>query len=246
MKILAANWKMFKTREECRQFFKNVTLNHKKNVRVIIATSPTLLETAAPLAQEKNISVFSQNCAWANEGAFTGEIAPKQIKELGVTGTLIGHSERRQYFGESTATCLKRILNALENDLEVIYCIGESLEERKADKTLKVLAEQLKPVLSELKAQHKDKFMIAYEPIWAIGTGVTASLEQIQETHRGIIDICAEHNSKFPILYGGSVKTDNFAAIASFAEVSGGLVGGASLDPKSFAALHECLTGLSS
>jgi triosephosphate isomerase len=241
MKILAGNWKMYKTREEVKSFFSSLELPSKASVRSIIAASPTLLETAVPLAKAKNVSIFSQNCAWAAEGAFTGEIAPRQLKELGVTGTLIGHSERRQYFGETTETCLKRIQNALAAGLEVIYCVGESRSERESGETMKVLNAQLVPVLGEIKAEDRKNFILAYEPVWAIGTGLVATTQQIEETHKGIQKTCASHGFTPPILYGGSVKPDNFGAIAAFPEVSGGLVGGASLDSKSFRALFDCL-----
>ena len=240
-KCLAGNWKMFKTRGEVATFFEVIGEQIKKSsVQKIVATSPTLLQTAVPLGAKAGIEIYSQNCAWDNFGALTGEISPLQLVDLGVSGTLIGHSERRQFFGETTATCKKRLKAALGAKLGVIYCLGESLEERKASKTFEVIESQITPVLEELAA-HPSLSMIAYEPVWAIGTGLVASPGQIQEAHEFIGALLAKNGLKLPVLYGGSVKPENFREISGTPGVSGGLVGGASLDPLSYLALHQCL-----
>lgn len=242
MRILAGNWKMFKVRTQAEHFFQEVGIELvQSEIRKIVAASPTLLETCLQFATGTGIEIFSQNCAWADEGAFTGEISPLQLKELGVQGTIIGHSERRQYFGESDATCAKRAEAAIKHELDVIYCIGESLEERKTGKTFQVLEEQLKSFIP-VAQKNPARFILAYEPVWAIGTGLTADEAQIREAHGFLAKKLAEANlSIIPILYGGSVKTTNFKQIAAIEHVSGGLVGGASLEPKAYVELHNCL-----
>ena len=241
MKILAGNWKMFKTRAEARHFFEGVGAQiAKSSVRKIVATSPTLLESSVVAAAKTGIEVFSQNCAWAESGAFTGEISPLQLKDIGVTGTLVGHSERRQFFGETDATCQKRAESALKASLHVIYCIGESLDERKAGATRAVLEKQLAPVIA-MKAA-KTHFVLAYEPVWAIGTGVVAEVPQVKEAHGWISEILGRAQlPSYEILYGGSVKPNNFKELSQVPFVSGGLVGGASLDVQSYLDLHACL-----
>lgn len=239
-KILAGNWKMFKTRSDVEDFFSHVSNRVAESpVRKIVAASPTLLESAVAHSLETGIEIFSQNCHWETQGAFTGEISPLQLADVGAVGTLIGHSERRQLFQETDESCLKRAFSALNAGLEVIYCVGETIEARKAGQTLQVLEKQLKSVI-ELKAP-REKFILAYEPVWAIGTGLTANSEQIIETHNWIAEILEKNSLNFQILYGGSVKPTNFKEIASLKHVSGGLVGGASLEAESYLQLHDCL-----
>lgn len=239
--IVAGNWKMHKNKEELSAFF-----NQAKNfaipngVRCIVAPSPTLLIKAVEAAKGSAFEVFSQNCHWENSGAFTGEISPLQIVDAGATGTLIGHSERRQYFGETDESCLKRTSAARKAGLEVIYCVGEQLSDREAGNTEKVLESQLKAVVSEFGSD--DKIVLAYEPVWAIGTGVSATTEQVRDTHNWIRSYLKSQNCSWKILYGGSVKPNNFKDLASLDEVYGGLVGGASLEVESFQELLQCLT----
>jgi len=249
LKILAGNWKMFKTRAETRAFFKEVgTKLAASKVRKIVATSPTLLETALAASEGTGIEIFSQNCAWAETGALTGEISPLQLKDLGIKGTLVGHSERRQYFGETDATCAKRAEAALAAGLEVIYCLGETLEERQSERTAEVLQKQMAPVLNEVLPaivargdKPSTKIMIAYEPVWAIGTGLTATTAQIAEAHALLAKWLGEVKMDVALLYGGSVKPQNIKEIGGTAHVAGGLVGGASLEPKSYIELHDGL-----
>lgn len=248
MKVLAGNWKMHKTREETRAFFGTIGSKlQSSSVRKIVAPSPTLLETAVAASQGSGIEVFAQNISWAEAGAFTGETSVAQLFDLGVKGTIIGHSERRQYFNETDETACKKAALALDEGLDVIYCIGERIEDRKANRTHAVLESQIKPliekVLPELSQQSADRgaLVIAYEPVWAIGTGLTANSEQIADAHAYIAQLLNQAKRPLPILYGGSVKVDNMNGIAKIAHVSGGLVGGASLEAAAFIALHEAL-----
>jgi len=195
---------------------------------------PPFVSLAAAL--ESDHTVFAQNVHWADEGPFTGEISAPMLRELGVAGAIVGHSERRQYFGETDETVARRAVAALEHGLRVIACIGESLEEREAGQMELVLRVQVE-ALAEATGPH-ERLVIAYEPVWAIGTGLTASADQAREAHafvKGILDV--------PVLYGGSVKPDNAGELLAEDGVDGALVGGASLDVESFTAI--CLTAAS-
>jgi triosephosphate isomerase len=185
----------------------------------------SLAETVLAVA-DTEIGVFAQNCHWAAEGAFTGEVSAGMLKELGVYGTLVGHSERRQYFGETDETVAKRVGAALEAGLDVIACVGETEAEREAGETDDVLRRQL----AALEAD--DNLVIAYEPVWAIGTGKTATPEMAQQAHETIKSLIDA-----PVLYGGSVKPENAAELMAQPAIDGALVGGASLDVESFASI---------
>ncbi len=236
---------MHKTRAEARAFFLDAAMDLKKRegVRYIVCPSPSLLDASATAASGTAFEIFAQNCAWEDSGAFTGEVSPAQLRDLDVTGTLVGHSERRTLFGDTDETCGKRAAKALACGLEVIYCVGETLGEREAGITQQVLAKQIKAFLTSCGEAVKKgaKVMIAYEPVWAIGTGKVATPAQAQEAH-GFIDILLQAGGlKLPILYGGSVKPDNFGELSRLPDVSGGLVGGASLKPADYVALARCL-----
>jgi triosephosphate isomerase len=190
-----------------------------------------------PAAVESGHTVFAQNVHWAEDGPFTGEVSAPMLLELGVAGAIVGHSERRQYFGETDETVARRALAALEAGLGVIACVGESEEEREAGQTELVLRLQVESIRDAV-GEH-DGLVLAYEPIWAIGTGRTATPELAQEAHafvKGILDV--------PVLYGGSVKPDNAAELLGRADVDGALVGGASLEVESFEAI--CQAGIPS
>jgi triosephosphate isomerase len=227
MSLVAGNWKMFKGPAEAAEFaraLREVELPEDVDV-VVCPPYVSLAETVQALAGTE-IGVFAQSCHWAADGAFTGEISAGMLQELGVYGTLVGHSERRQYFGETDETVAKRVTAALEAGLHVIACVGETEREREAGETDAVLKRQL----AVLEAD--DNLVIAYEPVWAIGTGKTATPEQAQAAHetiKGLIDA--------PVLYGGSVKADNAAELLGQPAIDGALVGGASLDVDSFAAI---------
>ena len=224
MKLIAGNWKMFKGPLETREFCEAFRV--PDGVDAVLC--PPYVSLAA--AVETGHTVFAQNVHWAEDGAFTGEVSAPMLRELGVAGAIVGHSERRQYFGETDETVARRIVAALEHGLRVIACVGESLEERQAGQMELVLRLQVEAI-GDAAGAHEG-LVVAYEPIWAIGTGETATPDQAREAHaliKGLLDV--------PVLYGGSVKTDNAAELLSQEGVDGALVGGGSLDVESFTAI---------
>jgi triosephosphate isomerase (TIM) len=222
--LIAGNWKMFKTQAETRAFFD--AFEAPDGVDVVICPPFTSLGVAV----ESGLTVFSQNVHWADHGAFTGEISASMLKELGVAGSLVGHSERRQYFGETDESVARRATAALDGGLAVIACVGETLEERERGQTELVLRLQSEAIHHSVGSH--ERLAIAYEPVWAIGTGLTATPEIAQEAHAFIKSIVDA-----PVLYGGSVKPENAAELLAQPDVDGALVGGASLEPDSFAAI---------
>ena len=225
--LIAGNWKMFKGPAEAGEFCRKVReADLPDDVDVVVCPPYVSLETAVQALAGTEIGVFAQNCHWELEGAFTGEISAPMLQELGVYGTLVGHSERRQWFGETDETVAQRVRTALAQGLHVIACVGESEAEREAGETDTVLRRQV----GVLEAD--DNLVIAYEPVWAIGTGKTATPEIAQQAHETIKSVL-----DLPVLYGGSVKPDNAAELMSQPAVDGALVGGASLDVESFAAI---------
>jgi triosephosphate isomerase len=222
--LLAANWKMFKGPAETRAFL--AEFEPPDGVEVVIC--PPFGSLGAAVASGRTI--FAQNVHWAEEGAFTGEVSTKILRELGVAGAIVGHSERRQYFGETDETVSRRTAAALEAGLRVIACVGESLEERQSGQMELVLRLQVEAVADAAGAH--EGLVIAYEPVWAIGTGQTATAEQAREAHAFIKDLL-----DVPVLYGGSVKPENADELLAEDGVDGALVGGASLDVGSFTAI---------
>ncbi len=241
---MAGNWKMYKTPAETTAFFEKFRplVERSEHCEIVICPPFTNLSAAAGAAQASAIRVGGQNIAWAKEGAFTGEISGAMLVAAGATHAIIGHSERRQYFGETDATVLKRTQAALESGLTPIVCVGERLEEREAGRTADVLKTQFAGGIAGLTEAQFARIVIAYEPVWAIGTGKTATPEIAADAHRVIR---AEVAAKFGkdaaagvrILYGGSVKADNVKSLMAQPEIDGSLVGGASLDPVSFASI---------
>jgi triosephosphate isomerase len=225
---------MFKTAEETASFCTELKerLGGLGDVDVAVCPPYTSLAGAVAALADTEIAVAAQNVHWADEGAFTGEISTRMLRELGVYGAIVGHSERRQYFGETDETVARRALAALEAGLFVIACVGESWEERESGQMELVLRLQVE-ALGDACGPHEN-LVVAYEPVWAIGTGKTATAEQAQEAHAFIRSLLA-----VPVLYGGSVKPDNAAELLGQADVDGALVGGASLDVDSFAAICE-------
>ena len=220
--LIAANWKMFKTPSETAEFCR--AFSGPEGVDVVVCPPYTSLREAA----ESGLTVYAQNVHWASEGAYTGEISAEMLRDLGVEGSIVGHSERRQHFGETDETAWSRAEHALGVGLGVIYCVGELDEEREAGHTEEVLRRQLSVL------QPRERLVIAYEPVWAIGTGKTAAPEQAQDAHafiKSIIDV--------PVLYGGSVKPENAGVLLAQPDVDGALVGGASLEVESFTAICE-------
>jgi triosephosphate isomerase len=225
--LIAGNWKMFKGPAEAGAFCRELREADLPNdVDVVVCPSYISLEAAVQALAGTEVGVFAQNCHWELEGAFTGEVSAPMLQELGVYGTLVGHSERRQWFGETDETVARRVKTALEQGVHVIACVGESEAEREAGETDAVLRRQV----GVLEAD--ENLVIAYEPVWAIGTGKTATPEMVQQAHETIKSVL-----DLPVLYGGSVKPDNAAELMSQPSVDGALVGGASLDVESFAAI---------
>ena len=242
--VMAGNWKMYKTPAETIAFFEKFKplVAASGHCEIVIAPPFTNLAAAVTAVQGTAIRVASQNIAWAKEGAFTGEISGPMIAAAGATHSLVGHSERRQYFGETDETVLKRTLAALEYGLTPIVCVGERLEEREGGRTEAVLVSQFQKGIAGLSAQQFAKIVIAYEPVWAIGTGKTATPEIAADAHRVIRNQVREKYGKeaadsIRILYGGSVKPDNARTLMAQPEIDGVLVGGASLDPVGFASI---------
>jgi len=235
--FISANWKMNKTIEETEEFI-NSFLPMVKDITavdILIAPPFTSLQSAARLLKATNVKLGAQNVFYEEKGAFTGEVSPVMVSSAGCSHVIIGHSERRQYFMETDEIVNRKINTARKNGLDVILCIGESLKEREENKTFEVLDRQL---TGSLKNTDLNGITIAYEPIWAIGTGKTATKEQANEAHAFIRDWLKKNREgadKLRILYGGSVTPENVEALMSEPEVDGALVGGASMKPDSFA-----------
>ena len=241
---MAGNWKMFKTPAETIAFFEKFRplVEKAEHCEIVICPPFTNLAAAVDAAKGSRIQVGAQNIAWAKDGAFTGEISGAMINATGATYTIIGHSERRQYFGETDETVLKRTQAALDAGLTPIVCVGERLEDRECGGTEAVLIGQCQKGIAGLTEQQFAKIIIAYEPVWAIGTGKTATPEMAADAHRTIRGHIREKFGKeagdaVRILYGGSVKPDNVKTLMAQPEIDGSLVGGASLDPTSFAGI---------
>ncbi|MFO7743989.1 MAG: triose-phosphate isomerase [Psychroflexus sp.] len=240
--IVAGNWKMNCSLDESLHLLNELKLKDfsKSNAEVIIAPPYTNLYPIHQNLKNSSIKISSQNINENESGAFTGEISPKMLKSVGVEYVIIGHSERRAIYNESDALLAKKVTAALKHDLKIMFCIGEVLEQRKAEKHFDVVKEQLEKGLFHISASEMKNVVIAYEPVWAIGTGETASPEQAQEIHEHIRKVLAEKYNQdmanqTSILYGGSVKPNNAKEIFAKKDVDGGLIGGASLDADSFA-----------
>jgi triosephosphate isomerase (TIM) len=239
--LIAANWKMYKTPAEAKAFvdaFLPLVAGHTRD-EIALFPSPVLLPTVIEAAKGSNVAVGAQNIHFAEEGAYTGETSIAQLKAVGGTHTLIGHSERRQYFAETDEIVNKKLLAALKNGIVPIVCVGEVLEERESGNTANVLETQITGAFDGITAEMAKPIVIAYEPVWAIGTGKTATPEMAAEAHRIIRAevarlLGADIAEGVRILYGGSVKPDNATALIGQEEIDGALVGGASLKPDSF------------
>jgi triosephosphate isomerase len=228
--LIAGNWKMFKGAHEARQFATAIRHLPERLAEVDVVVCPPFTSLEATIAGlgESEVRVYAQSVHWELEGAFTGEVSAPMLLELGVKGTLVGHSERRQHFCETDETVRLRAEAALEAGLEVIACVGETMEQREAGETERVLERQV----SVLPVH--ERLVIAYEPVWAIGTGLTATPDLAQEAHAFVKSLHAA-----PVLYGGSVKPENAAALLEQPDVDGALVGGASLDALDFEAICQ-------
>ncbi len=248
--IVAGNWKMNNNAQETKELLKELKASVKelplKNTRVLVAPSYTNLTSALKKTKKSRIEVAAQNMHQQTSGAYTGEISADMLYSIGIRSVIIGHSERRAYFGEDDAILLSKVKAALKNNLEVIFCFGELLEDRKSDQHFAVVEAQLKNVVFQLDADEWDNVVLAYEPVWAIGTGETASPEQAQEMHAFVRELVEKHYNKnvaaeVSILYGGSVKPGNATEIFSKEDVDGGLIGGAALHAADFIAIIKAI-----
>lgn len=239
--IIAGNWKMYKDLDEAVDLTNGIKRGVYRidNVEIVVAPPFTNLSEISEMLVEGNIGLSAQNCHWEKEGAYTGEISVMMLKSVGCRYVIIGHSERRKYFGETDETVNKKLKAALAGGLIPIVCVGETLEEREAGKTLEVVKTQVVGGLKGLSEHELEKLVIAYEPVWAIGTGKTATPAQAQEVHAMIRKLIAElYSREFSaakrILYGGSVKPDNIEELMKEEDIDGGLIGGASLKADGF------------
>jgi len=242
--VIAGNWKLFKTITEATAMVSELKslVAGTAGVEIVVAPVFTALSRVADIVSGSNVMLAAQDCCWEEEGALTGEVAPKMLVDAGCSHVIIGHSERRQYFGETDDTVNKKTKAAIAAGLTAIVCVGETLAERESDRTFSVIDTQLKGSLAGFSADMLARTIIAYEPVWAIGTGKTASDAQAQEVHAFIRILMAQlfgqaAADSIRIPYGGSVKSDNVKGLMAQADIDGALVGGASLKAESFAAI---------
>lgn len=239
--IIAGNWKMHKTIAEAKQFVEQLPVI-EEGIDAVICAPFTSLPALAEVLQGKNIALGAQNVHWAEEGAFTGEISASMLKEIGVKYVIVGHSERRAYFNETDDTVNERAHAAFRAGLTPIVCVGEDLEQREAGRTKEVVKVQMVAAMKQISSEQMKQMVVAYEPIWAIGTGRTSSAEDANEVISAIREFIADQfdqqiANQVRIQYGGSVKPDNIAGFMSQSDIDGALVGGASLQPDSFTSL---------
>ena len=246
-KIVAGNWKMNNNKSETADLIQALkSLSFSTDVRVMVAPAFTHLAQAEELTQGGRIEVLAQNMNANDSGAFTGEISAKMLNSIGINKVILGHSERRAYYNETDAELKQKVKTALTHDMEVVFCFGEELDQRKAGSHFEVVQSQLETVLFDLNSTEWSKIILAYEPVWAIGTGETASPEQAQDIHAYIRGLIASKYDEdlahdVSILYGGSVKPANASAIFSQPDVDGGLIGGASLNAEDFIAIIQSI-----
>lgn len=243
-KIVAGNWKMHKNAEETEDLLNELIdkLPHDVEAQVIVAPTFVNLASAVDHLEFTNIGVAAQNMSQFESGAYTGEISADMLKSIGVTTVIIGHSERRAYFNETDFILAEKVTTALKNNMTVIFCFGEELKDRQNNQHFNVVENQLRDGLFHIEDKDWEKIVLAYEPVWAIGTGETASPEQAQEMHKFIRQVVDKRYGNaiaedVSILYGGSVKPDNAKEIFSKPDVDGGLIGGAALKAADFAAI---------
>lgn len=251
-KIIAGNWKMNKTGAEAATFARDLkikTLNINKT-EIVVCPPFTAIDSVYNILKDSRIKVGAQNVHWEAAGAFTGEVSATMIEAAGCRYVIIGHSERRQYFGETDETVNKKIKQTLTTSLSPIVCIGETLDQRQAGQTETVINHQIRAGLAGLSKEQMERIVLAYEPVWAIGTGVTATPEQAEQVHLFIRQLLTELfdrsiADKTAILYGGSVKPDNIHELLNEPDIDGGLIGGASLKVDSFVEMIKIAETLS-
>ncbi|MBI3617421.1 MAG: triose-phosphate isomerase [Candidatus Omnitrophica bacterium] len=249
--IIAGNWKLNNTTKQAVELVTLLKrdLSDINEVEIVVCPVFTVLSVLADILMESNIGLGAQNIYWEDSGAFTGEVSASLLKEIGVQDVIIGHSERRQYFGETNQTVNKKIRAALRHGLTPIVCVGEVLQEREANKTSDVIRTQCKESLAGFSADEMKAMIVAYEPVWAIGTGKTATPVQAQEVHKFIRELLVKmHNEEVAetvrIQYGGSVKPENIAELMAQPDIDGALVGGASLKADSFVSIVKNTCGV--
>lgn len=242
--VIAGNWKLYNKSANAVDLVNSILplVKNVSNVEIIVSPVFTVLSNVSRALAGSNIALSGQDCFWEEEGAFTGEVSPGMLVDAGCSHVIIGHSERRQYFGETDETVNKKIKAAIKAGLSVLFCIGETLAERETEKTYEVLKAQVSGGLSGLTNEDLGKIIIAYEPVWAIGTGKTATDAQAQDAHSFIRGLVAEIYSNetaesMRILYGGSVKPENIKGLMAQPDIDGALVGGASLKAESFSSI---------
>ena len=242
--IVAGNWKMYKTADEAAAFIRAIrsAAEGASDREIVIAPAFPALPAAVEAARGTSIQISAQNLHWEENGAYTGEVSGAMLTAIGCSHVIVGHSERRQYFGETDGTVLLRTLASLESGLTPIVCVGETIEQREAGNTESVLREQFTAGIGSLEPEQFAGLILAYEPVWAIGTGRTATPEIAEAAHDVIRSLASDRfgdsaAQTVRILYGGSVKPSNFSSLLARDGIDGGLVGGASLDANSFAAL---------
>ena len=247
-KIVAGNWKMNMTIDESNSLINELKQVSENNVEIKIAPSFTNLYYAISLLKNSGIEVIAQNVHSEMRGAYTGEISAEMLKSIGVKTVIIGHSERRKYFNETDTILSKKVKAAIENSLNIIFCIGEELSERESGNHFEIIKNQITIALIDLNNDQIKNIVIAYEPVWAIGTGMTANINQIQEMHEFIRKLINEKfgdeiSDNIQIIYGGSVKPNNAKDIFSLNDVDGGLIGGASLNFSDFHSIIDAANG---
>lgn len=242
--VIAGNWKLFKTTAEALELINGLKplVTSADHCEIVVAPAFTVLQSVKQAISGSNINLSGQDCFWEEEGAFTGEVSPRMLVDAGCSHVIIGHSERRQYFGETDDTVNKKLKAALISGLTAIVCIGETLAERESGKTFDVLRGQVAGAMAGIAETELKSIVLAYEPVWAIGTGKTATDQQAQEAHafirRLLVELYGPEAAQgIRILYGGSVKPENIKGLMSQPDIDGALVGGASLKSNSFAAI---------
>lgn len=232
--MVAGNWKMNGSLEMAGVLVRAVAQAEENNREILLCPPFPYLQTVRDLIGDSGLQLGAQNCAADASGAFTGEVSAAMLKDLGCSYVILGHSERRALYGETDEIVARKTRAALDAGLKVVLCVGETLEQRKSGVEEQVVAEQMKLVLDSLGTADWDELVVAYEPVWAIGTGETATPEQAQAMHAFIRNCMGETGSNVQILYGGSVKPDSAAGLFAQSDIDGGLIGGASLDAEQF------------
>lgn len=242
-KLVAGNWKMHGSQQMVTNLLTEMLKKQTPSVKLLVFPPYPYLSQAAEILTGSNIGLGAQDCSQADEGAYTGEVSVTMLADLGVSHVLLGHSERRQYHAESDAQVLEKAKRVLAANLVPIVCIGETLEQREAGDTDKVVLQQLTSILQGLSLDQLKKVIVAYEPVWAIGTGLTATPEQAQKVHALLRSAIAKADKDLAagmlLLYGGSMKPDNAASLLEMPDIDGGLIGGASLDADQFLAIGK-------